>query len=78
MIRGIFASLILLSASSAFAAPHIEPKMIADSLPSHAAPKVEVATPEIELTPIVVQQGARFFQAIVTDVDLTVIEIFSI
>jgi hypothetical protein len=71
MTRALLGLVLLLTAAPVIAgdAPRIEPKFLASA---------DVTQPEIELAPIVIEDSAKFTQTIVTEVDLSVIEIFSI
>jgi hypothetical protein len=71
MTRALLGLVLLLTAAPVIAgdAPRIEPQFLASA---------DVTEPEIEIAPIVMEDSATFTHTIVTDVDLTVIEIFSI
>ncbi len=69
MRRALFGLILAMSATAVAADPRIEPNMSTDT---------QIASSDIELAPIVIQERASFMRAIVVDVDISTIEIFEI
>jgi hypothetical protein len=71
MTRCLLGLVLLLTAAPVLAGdvPRIEPQFLASA---------DAIEPDIELAPIVIENSAKYTQTIVTEVDLSVIEIFSI
>jgi hypothetical protein len=71
MTRCLLGLVLLMTVAPVIAgdARRIEPQFLATA---------DATEPDIELAPIVIEDSAKYTQTIVTEVDLSVIEIFSI